>query len=1006
MTKNILVIGGGGREHAICWKLSQSSEVKKIFVTPGNCGIATLNKVEIVSLDIKNFKSLSEWSITQSVSLVVVGPEDPLANGVADALVNAGIKCFGPGKIAAQIESNKDWSKQFMDRYDIPTARWKGFTTAADAKHFIKNADYPALVVKASGLAAGKGVIVASNKEEACAAVDEILTSGKFGNAGEVIVVEELLEGEEVSVLGFCDGKTVKAMLPAQDHKRALEGDKGLNTGGMGAYCPCPLITDKELKWVEENVLAKAVKGLASEKSPFVGVLFAGLMMTKDGPKVLEYNCRFGDPETEVVLPLLKSDLYTVMTACCEGRLAETKLEWASEISAVCVVMASRGYPESSSKGDLIKGLDLVANQSELLIFHSGTASTNEGIVTNGGRVLVTVALANQLAVAAAKATAACSKITYPGVQFRRDIAHKGIPRAILRSGWLTYKDSGVDIIAGDALVDDIKPAVAQTARSGVMGGLGGFGALFDIKAAGFKDPVLVSGTDGVGTKLKIAHECGIHSKLGIDLVAMCVNDILAQGAEPLFFLDYFASGHLEVGVAGQVVRGIAEGCKLSGCSLVGGETAEMPGLYAKGDYDLAGFAVGAVERNQLLPRTDLIKAGDVIIGLPSSGVHSNGYSLVRRVMDIQAFSYKDKAPFSSQGKSFGEELLTPTAIYVKDVLPLFKTNSVKALAHITGGGLVENIPRVLSSSIKVQLDAKLWKIPPVFAWLSSSGVVSEKEMLRTFNCGVGMVLVVSAEKKASVLASIPGSSYIGQVQLRQGDEPQVEVLNFGAAIEPVMKPFIAPLTTRLAARKRVGVLISGSGTNLQSLINATAGSNTITMGSEIVLVVSNKPDVEGLKRAERAGIPTKVIKHVDYGTREDFDCALHTALVNAGVDIICLAGFMRLLTPDFVKKWRGRLINIHPALLPLFKGVNAQKQALEANVCVSGCTVHFVEAEMDAGAIIAQKAVPIQPDDTEDTLVERIKLAEHETYPQALKLLATGKVALDLKTGKIIRNL
>nr|CAI5870272.1 unnamed protein product [Callosobruchus analis] len=590
-----------------------------------------------------------------------------------------------------------------MDRHNVPTARWKSFSDPKEAKNFINKLD-AALVVKASGLAAGKGVVVAKNTKEACDAIDDMLTGKKFGAAGDTVVVEELLEGEEVSVLAFCDGGTIIPMLPAQDHKRIFDNDLGPNTGGMGAYCPCPLLDHDQLKYVQTDILERTVKGFKKENIKFVGVLYAGLMLTKDGPKVLEFNCRFGDPETEVILPLLNSDLYDIMTACCEGTLSNQQIQWKHNLTAVGVVMASRGYPETSSKGQVITGIEKVSTMQNHVVFHCGTALKDNNIVTNGGRVLIVVALAPELVIAAAKATHACGVIKFDGAQYRRDIAHKGIAKSILGSGKLTYKHSGVDISAGNELVTHIKPAAKSTNRSGVMGGLGGFGGLFDTAAAGYKDPLLVSGTDGVGTKLKIAQEMGIHDTIGIDLVAMCVNDVLAHGAEPLFFLDYFACGSLDIQVAKQVVTGIAEGCRQAGCSLIGGETAEMPDMYPAGEYDLAGFAVGAVERNQLMPHIQQINPGDVLIALPSSGVHSNGFSMVRKVMKLAGVSYKQIAPFSKDNKSFGEELLVPTKIYVKAVIPAVKTGKVKAFAHITGGGLLENVPRILPDGVPYDL--------------------------------------------------------------------------------------------------------------------------------------------------------------------------------------------------------------------------------------------------------------------------------------------------------------
>jgi phosphoribosylformylglycinamidine cyclo-ligase len=338
----------------------------------------------------------------------------------------------------------------------------------------------------------------------------------------------------------------------------------------------------------------------------------------------------------------------------------------------------------------------------------------------------------------------------------------------------LTYRDAGVDIDAGNALVKAIGPIAAKTARAGLMGGIGGFGGLFDLKPCGFKDPLLVAATDGVGTKLKLAIETGEHDGIGIDLVAMNVNDLVVQGAEPLFFLDYFACGKLDVGVAARIIAGIAEGCREAGCALVGGETAEMPGLYAAGDYDLAGFAVGAVERAELLPRADL-EAGDAIFALPSSGVHANGFSLVRRVVERSGLGWNDPAPFAA-GTPLGKALLTPTRIYVRPLLASTReTKAIKALAHITGGGLTENIPRVLPDQLAAEINLRSFDLPPIFRWLQADAALDDAEMLRTFNCGIGMVIVVARTKADAIEASLrkAGESpwRLGRLDLREGQD-------------------------------------------------------------------------------------------------------------------------------------------------------------------------------------------------------------------------------------------
>ncbi|XP_076451611.1 trifunctional purine biosynthetic protein adenosine-3-like isoform X2 [Babylonia areolata] len=987
----VLLIGSGGRENALAWKLAKSMMVEKVFVAPGNAGTNDGRKMENVELSVKDFDAVSAWCQQQGVTMVVVGPEDPLAGGIADHLVKKGICCFGPSAVAAQIEASKDFAKQFMTRQGIPTAQFQSFTDVEEACKHINSAEYPALVVKASGLAAGKGVVVATSREEACKAATSMLTDKSFGAAGSTVVVEELLEGEEVSVLAFTDGETVAVMPPSQDHKRLGVGDSGPNTGGMGAYCPYPRVSENEMKYIKEKIIQKAVDGMRSEGRKYVGVLYAGIMLTKDGPKVLEFNCRFGDPETQALMPLLMSDLYETCKACVEGKLKDHLPQFDTHQTTLGIVLVSGGYPGSYEKWKEITGVH-DAEAHGLHVFHAGTAKKDGKLVTSGGRVLAVVAVDTDLPSASERAKTGASYIHFEGCFFRSDIGYRSLKStASPEKESLSYKEAGVNIEAGNELVNKIKPLAKATHRAGCLSSLGYFGALFDLKATGYKDPILISGTDGVGTKLKVAHAVGKHDTVGMDLVAMCVNDILAHGAEPLFFLDYFATGRLHVNMTRDVVQGISEGCKQAGCALVGGETAEMPGMYGGEDYDIAGFAVGAVERSLMLPRLKDIHVDNTVIGIASSGLHSNGFSLVRRLVDRRELHY-DMPSLLKTGNTLGEDLLMPTKIYVKSVLPLMRDGKIKAFAHITGGGLVENIPRVLPDDLEVRLVAKSWTMPPIFGWIAESGNISETEMARTFNCGLGGVLIVSKYDSEEVVERLKAAGeqafIIGVVEKRSGVE-QVKIKHLGAALTQSWKKL--PGVTR---KKRVAVLISGTGTNLQALIDHTMNT-AIKSAAEIVLVVSNKPGVKGLERAEAVGIPTKVIDSKQYKTREEFEAVLHDALMCVGVDIICLAGFMRVLTGGFVNKWQGKMLNIHPSLLPAFRGANALQLALDAGVRITGCSVHFVAEEVDAGAIVVQESVPVYPGDTVEALAQRVHVVEHRAFPAALELLASERIEL-----------
>ncbi|XP_067659359.1 trifunctional purine biosynthetic protein adenosine-3-like [Haliotis asinina] len=1004
--ENVLLIGSGGREHALAWKLAQSEKVKSVFVAPGNAGTASDGKISNVDVNVKDFSAVCAWCKEHSVKLVVVGPEDPLAAGIADTLNSNGIACFGPSAKAAEIEASKAFAKDFMTRQGIPTAQYKTFRSAVEACEYINKGELgEAVVVKASGLAAGKGVVVAASKKEACDAVNTIMQARKYGEAGDTVVVEEFLKGDEVSVLAFTDGENVCVMPPAQDHKQLEDGDGGPNTGGMGALCPYPKLSAEDLKKIKTDILEKTVKGLKNEDRKYVGVLYAGLMITDTGPKVLEFNCRFGDPETQSILLLLRTDLLDICHACVEGKLGSLNVEFDTDKSAVGVVVVSGGYPGSYKKGMEILGVEKAVNAGTL-VFHAGTARQNEKLLTSGGRVLAAVAVDQQLATAASIATKAAALIDFEGAFYRKDIGFRILSRgpsslSVPKENGLSYKEAGVDIEAGDDLVQAIMPLAKLTSRTGCTSNIGMFGATFDLAAAGYKDPILVSGTDGVGTKLKIAEIVGVHNSIGIDLVAMCVNDILAHGAEPLFLLDYFATGRLNVEVAQMVVGGIAEGCRQAGCALVGGETAEMPGMYINGEYDVAGFAVGAVERGQMMPRIHEVAAGDLVIGIGSSGIHSNGFSLVRKLVERKNLRFDMPSPLKT-GKTLGEDLLTPTKIYVKSVLPLMREGKVKAFAHITGGGLTENIPRILPEDLGVTLDAKSWNILPIFGWLSEMGRISSAEMARTFNCGLGGVLIVTASQSAEVVSLLRAAGeqadIIGTVRRYKAGTTRVRVDHLEDSLVQSWRR--VPGVTR---KRRVGVLISGSGTNLQALIDHTRDI-TNSSAAEIVLVISNKAGVQGLSRAKKAGIKTKVISHKDYGSREDFDEALHQGLTAAGVEIVCLAGFMRILTGGFVRKWTGRMLNVHPSLLPSFKGSDAHKQVLASGVRISGCSVHFVAEEVDAGAILVQESVPVYPGDTETSLSERVKQKEHKAFPQALEIVATQQVTLT-PDGKLVWN-
>ena len=766
----VLVIGGGGREHALAWTLARSPQVETIYVAPGNGGTesgADSGATPVVNVPIPDADTagLLDFAHRKAIGLTVVGPEAPLAAGLVDEFQARGLRCFGPSQVAAELEGSKAFAKAFMARHGLPTARFGIFDDFDEGLAWMRSVDYP-VVVKASGLAAGKGVIVPEDLAGAEAALRHLLIDRAFGEAGATVVIEERLTGPEASLLAFTDGETVVPMPVAQDHKRLLDGDRGPNTGGMGAYAPADVLCATDVQRLTETVLVPTVAGLRASGRRYVGVLYAGFILTADGPRLLEFNCRLGDPEAQVVLPLLASDLVDVCNACIDHRLGEIEIRW-HDYAAACVVAAAEGYPVAYEKGRVITGVDDAAHRDGVTVFHAGTRRRDDGaLVTHGGRVLAVTALRPDIQQAVDAAHAGLAQIEFEGKQHRRDIG-RGISDAPDR-----YREAGVDLDTGARIVDQIRDAVTDTHGPEVLAGVGAFGGLYD---AGLlremRRPVLVASTDGVGTKTIIASALDRFDTLGEDLVNHCINDILVQGARPLFFLDYVAASHLQAGQISTVIHGIARACKAAGCALLGGETAEMPDVYAPHQLDVVGTVVGVVDRDAIIDGRRIAK-GDAVIGLASSGLHTNGYSLARHVLrDVPLGSERPEL-----GQTIGDALLAPHRCYLGPVQGLRSQGiDVRGLVHITGGGLIENPPRILPVGLAMELDHDRWPVPPIFPLLARLGDVSPEEMARVFNLGLGMLVVVPSDQVDAALDALdPQTAWaVGRVTSR-GHGPAV----------------------------------------------------------------------------------------------------------------------------------------------------------------------------------------------------------------------------------------
>lgn len=738
---NVLIIGSGGREHAMAWKAMQSPKMSRLYIAPGNAGTSACG--ENVALKADDHPAVVRFCKEKGIDLVLVGPEGPLAAGLADSLFMAGVRCFGPRQAAAQIEASKVFAKNFMVRHGIPAAPYAAFAQFEEALTYLKKVDSP-IVIKASGLAAGKGVVLPETFDEAKATLESMLLNKTFGSAGSEILIEDRLSGEEVSLMAFTDGQTVVPMLAAQDHKRLLDSDCGPNTGGMGAYAPAPFFTKALMTEAVEMILKPAILGMGEEGNPFVGVLYAGLILTSSGLRVLEFNCRFGDPETQAVLPLLETDLLEIAEACLDRKLRDLDIRWRQGTS-VCVVLAGGGYPE---KADRDKPVTIGGLPENMACFHAGTKLDGERIVTNGGRVVGLTAWADELDSAVEQVYANIHSISFDGMQYRKDIARRALPAS-------AYAISGVSIDAGNRAVDMMKNAVRSTYNSAVLAGIGSFGGLYDASSLKtMRSPVLVASTDGVGTKVKLAAAVGRYRGIGHDIVNHCVNDLLVQGGRPLFFMDYFATSKLDPEQAAEVVAGIAAACKEAGMALLGGETAEMPDVYCADEFDVAGTIIGIVERDAILPRAN-IQAGDALIGLASSGPHTNGYSLIRKAFADTSLD----TIYPELGCSLADALLAPHRSYLSILYPLLP--NIKALAHITGGGFIENIPRVLPEKLDARIHPGSWPVPPLWDLIQQKRKVLPNEMFRVFNMGIGMIAIVDKSHATRFQESISEPTFI-----------------------------------------------------------------------------------------------------------------------------------------------------------------------------------------------------------------------------------------------------
>ena len=714
----VLVIGSGGREQAIAWACSHHGHDVRVAASLGDAG-------------------------PDDTDLVIPGPEAALVDGVADECRRRNLPCFGPTAELARLESSKSYARDLAASLGIAGPAFARFDTADAAVRWWRELQRP-VVVKLDGLAGGKGVTVPDDEAATLRAIEAAAATGPF-------LLEERLRGPECSLLALCDGVRAVALPLAQDHKRLGEGDTGPNTGGMGAYAPAPVAYSAD-QLVAEFV-QPVLEHFAAAGTPYIGVIFAGLMLTADGPRLIEYNVRLGDPEAQAVLPLVETDFAELALAATQGALDGLPVVVRAQ-AALTVVAAAAGYPAAPQLGatisdDMLSGA-IGPDGTTTLRFDAGVDA--DGRVA-GGRVLAITGVGFDLAEARAAAYEHMARLHFEGMQFRRDIGWRA-----LGAGLASYAAAGVDIDEGSRAVAEMKASVEATHGNGVLHGVGSFGGVFSAKAiTDLDDPVLVASTDGVGTKVELAARLGTVRGVGMDIVNHCIDDVLVQSARPLFFLDYIAASVLDADMVAEVVGGMADACRAAGCALLGGETAEMPGVYQPGAFDIAGTLIGVAERSEFLPRPD-VAAGDVLIGVASSGPHTNGYSLLRKVFE---WIPMDVVP-EGFDRPLGETLLEPHRSYLDVLGPALGSGHVKALAHITGGGLPENLPRVLPDDVDAVVELDAWPVPPLFRLVRElTPSMPTEELYRTLNMGIGMVVVCAPGDLDAVQATIPEPTWV-----------------------------------------------------------------------------------------------------------------------------------------------------------------------------------------------------------------------------------------------------
>ncbi|XP_073524443.1 trifunctional purine biosynthetic protein adenosine-3-like isoform X2 [Phyllobates terribilis] len=953
MTDRVLVIGGGETEESLCWAVAQSAYVKQVLCAPGTEGMADTGKIGKSAVITSNPAILKQFCQEHNISLVIISSVSLLTAGLTDDLTRSGVRCFGPTMKAAQLQDNKKMAKDFMQRLDIPTARWKSFTNPHEACSFITYADFPALVVKAVTSSSGRDFYITRDKDEACRAVQRLTQDWILGTS-ITLVVEERLEGKNYICLCVTDGVSLAPLPFVHISKHCI-----LQPASPGVI----QLSEKNSKKIQDNILQKAIDAMRQEGWHYRGLFGVKIMMTGKGPIVLGFICTFQDLKNQMIVPLLKPDLYEVIQAAIGERLSSHVVTWRLE---KCVGNTATTRRETWSSVDIAKAKEPGPEDG-----YRNTKLTSDETMSSGATAATPIVGTK------------CGKIVaFLGMAYRKDYPSppqkdKERRKLLCADESQTTNDTTSDVIQpGPTVMGNVHQSLRRKVRS------------FDINTAQYKDPVFVCSSTSIGDKIEVALACNLHKSAAQSLVTTCINELLAQGAQTLFFMPHCASGQLSADVTEALEEGLARGCKITGATLLEKECPQPPSLYTDGSYNVSGFALGVLERDHRLPRPDLMKAGDLVIGIRSPGSYSSSnLSLLKGVMENHSLQYTSVLPMGDGVTVWGEMIMNSTMVFTAAVLRALQSGDISACVPITEGGLVGSIFHYLPENMGVIIDALCWKIPVIFPWLYKVGELSEQDLVYNFTCGIGAVLIAQKNVAQKILAEIQHDEeawIIGSILHHHADSPRVQVRHFLEALKLNNFQLLKNVIFYKAPVKisKLAVLTSTAGPKLKLMMDTISQLGSC---ARLSLIISNNSSVEELKKAAGAGIPSRVFHHTMFGCRSEFESTVCRVLEEFSIDLICLAGFGRTLSDQFLIGWRGKIMKLFSSLIPSMK--------METSP-VTGWRVHGCTDGSSPGPTILQEMVV---DDPEVPACTQMGEAEQRAVAKAVHLVATGTVTLGM---------